>query len=149
MVIGDSEAPTGGFGTEGDMYTSEGEGNNRIRKPKPILSSVKITNQGGQDYTEAAIYEVEASFKVFTLDDLERVEKSFFIIGAEMTVNFGWRNHPVRQNGITHSGPKDANGITEGIKTNIYNFNFSIESDGSYNCSVKTISAAAVLKDTV
>ena len=100
MAIGDSKAPTGGFGTEGDMYTSEGEGNSRIRKPKPMLSSVKITNQGGQDYTEAAIYEVEASFKVFTLDDLEEVEKSFFIIGAEMVVNFGWRNHPERKNGI-------------------------------------------------
>ena len=68
MTIGDSEAPTGGFGTEGDMYTSEGT----VRKPKPILSSVKITNQGGQDYTEAAIYEVEASFKVFTLDDFRK-----------------------------------------------------------------------------
>ena len=149
MIIGDREAPTGGFGTEGDMYTSEGDGNNRIRKPKRILSSVKITNQGGQDYTEAAIYEVEASFKVFTLGDLERVEKSFFIIGAEMTVNFGWRNHPKRQDGITHSGPQDAeSGITEGIKTNIYNFNFSIESDGSYNCSVKAISAAALFSQT-
>ena len=148
MVIGDRKAPTGGFGTEGDMYTSEGEGNSRIRKPKPMLSSVKITNQGGQDYTEAAIYEVEASFKVFTLDDLEEVEKSFFIIGAEMVVNFGWRNHPERKNGITHSGPQDDDGITEGIKTSIYNFNFSIESDGSYNCSVKAISAAALFSQT-
>lgn len=134
MTIGDSEAPTGGFGTEGDMYTSEGS----VRKPKPILSSVKITNQGGQDYTEAAIYEVEASFKVFTLDDLERVEKSFFIIGAQMDVEFGWRNHPNRLDGVT----KDS------ISTNIYNFNFSIESDGSYNCSVKAISAAALFSQT-
>jgi len=134
MTIGDSEAPTGGFGTEGDMYTSEGG----VRKPKPILSSVKITNQGGQDYTEAAIYEVEASFKVFTLDDLERVEKSFFIIGAQMDVEFGWRNHPNRLDGVT----KDS------ISTNIYNFNFSIESDGSYNCSVKSISAAALFSQT-
>lgn len=144
MDIGDSEAPTGGFGTAGDVYKSEGS----VRKPKPTLTSVKITNQGGQDYTEAAIYELEASFKVFTLEDLERVEKSFFIIGAEMTVNFGWRNHPERKNGITHSGPQDTGGITEGIKTNIYNFNFSIESDGSYNCSVKAISAAALFSQT-
>ncbi len=147
MAIGDSEAPTGGFGTEGDMYTSEGEGNSRIRKPKPILSSVKITNQGGQDYTEAAIYEVEASFKVFTLDDLEKVEKSFFIIGAQMDVEFGWRNHPVPSTGITNSGnPTDAD--IKAISTNIYNFNFSIESDGSYNCSVKAISAAALFSQT-
>jgi hypothetical protein len=147
MVIGDRKAPTGGFGTEGDMYTSEGEGNSRIRKPKPILSSVKITNQGGEDYTESAIYEVEASFKVFTLGDLEKVEKSFFIIGAQMDVEFGWRNHPVLSNGITNSGnPTDAD--IKGIKTSIYNFNFSIESDGSYNCSVKAISAAALFSQT-
>ena len=66
---------------------------------------------------------------------LERVEKSFFIIGAQMDVEFGWRNHPNRLDGVT----KDS------ISTNIYNFNFSIESDGSYNCSVKSISAAALI----
>ena len=143
MAIGDSEAPTGGFGADGDMYTPEGT----VRKPKPILSSVKITNQGGEDYTESAIYEVEASFKVFTLGDLEKVEKSFFIIGAQMDVEFGWRNHPVSSNGITNSvDPSDVD--IKGISTNIYNFNFSIESDGSYNCSVKAISAAALFSQT-
>ena len=143
MAIGDSKAPTGGFGADGDMYTSEGT----VRKPKPILSSVKITNQGGEDYTESAIYEVEASFKVFTLGDLEKVEKSFFIIGAQMDVEFGWRNHPVSSNGITNSvDPSDVD--IKGISTNIYNFNFSIESDGSYNCSVKAISAAALFSQT-
>ena len=94
LVIGDNTAPVGKFRTPTkgglDMYTDEGGS----RKPKPVLTSVKILNQGGQDYTEAAIYEIEASFKVYTLNDLEEVEKTFFIIGAEMVVNFGWGLHP-------------------------------------------------------
>ena len=143
LVIGDNTAPVGKFitPTKGglDMYTSEGGSGNGSRKPKPVLTSVKILNQGGQDYTEAAIYEIEASFKVYTLDDLEEVEKTFFIIGAEMVVNFGWGLHPKDKKGIT----KDT------IKSNIYNFSFSIENDGSYNCNVKAISAAALFSKSM
>ena len=67
--IGDSTAPTGG-GTS--LYDTEGP----IRRFKPILTSVKITNNGGGDYTEALIYETEVSFKVYTLAQLEKVQKS-------------------------------------------------------------------------
>ena len=45
MKIGDSTAPTGG-GTS--LYDTEGT----IRRFKPILTSVKITNNGGGDYTD-------------------------------------------------------------------------------------------------
>ena len=45
-----------------DLYETEGG----VRKFKPQLKSVKIDNQGAQDYTDAFIYEVEASFSVFT-----------------------------------------------------------------------------------
>ena len=139
LVIGDNTAPVGKFRTPTkgglDMYTDEGGS----RKPKPVLTSVKILNQGGQDYTEAAIYEIEASFKVYTLNDLEEVEKTFFIIGAEMVVNFGWGLHPKDKKGIT----KDT------ITSNIYNFSFSIENDGSYNCNVKAISAAALFSKSM
>jgi hypothetical protein len=139
LVIGDNAASVGKFTTPTkgglDMYTSEGGS----RKPKPVLTSVKILNQGSEDYTEAAIYEIEASFKVYTLDDLEEVEKTFFIIGAEMKVNFGWAVHPNAQSGVTN----------DSITSNIYNFSFSIDSDGSYNCNVKAISGAALFSKSM
>ena len=38
MVVGDSEAPTGGFGTRGDMYTSEGT----VRKPNQYYHQLRL-----------------------------------------------------------------------------------------------------------
>jgi hypothetical protein len=131
MKIGDSTAPTGG-GTS--LYDTEGP----QRKFKPILTSVKITNNGGGDYTEALIYETEVSFKVYTLAQLEKVQKSFFILGAKMKIEYGWRDH---------TNPVD--GVTNGfVDTNVYNFSFSIESDGAYSCNVKAISASALFSQT-
>lgn len=133
MGIGDSTAPTGG-GTS--LYDTETDGT--IRRFKPILTSVKITNNGGGDYTEALIYETEVSFKVYTLAQLEEVQKSFFILGANMKIEYGWRDHPSAADGVT-------NGF---VDTNVYNFSFSIESDGAYSCNVKAISASALFSQT-
>ena len=72
-----------------DLYSKEG--NSEIRKFKPTLNDVKITNQGGQDYTDSYIYEVEFSFTVYTLNDLNRAEASFFRVGTELEFEFGWR----------------------------------------------------------
>ena len=131
MKIGDSTAPTGG-GTS--LYDTEGD----IRRFKPVLTSVKITNNGGGNYTEALIYESEVSFKVYTLTQLEEVQKSFFILGANMKIEYGWRNHPNAKDGVTKGS----------VDTNVYNFSFSIESDGAYSCNVKAISASALFSQT-
>lgn len=128
--IGDG---TIGHGGHLSLYTEEGG----IRKFKPTLTSVKMNNDGGQDYTEAYIYEIEAQFKVFTLDDLDKVEASFFRIGAEVKFEFGW--HGIRNvSGINQVEGDDA------IKANVYNFSFSLEDDGGFACTIKAMSAAAL-----
>jgi hypothetical protein len=125
MSVGDKNAPSGGGLS---LYKNEGS----IRKHIPTLNSVNISNNAnGGDYVDAYLYEVEASFKVFTLADLDRVEKSFFRIGAEMKVQFGWRN-------------QENQGDGGNVFANIYNFSYSIDSDGGYNCQVKAISPAAL-----
>ena len=130
MAIGDG---TVGHGGHLSLYTNEGG----IRKFKPTLTSVKITNEGGQDYTESYIYEIEAQFKVFTLDDLDKVENSFFRVGAEVKFEFGWNGAPLVAgiNQVTGDGA---------IKANVYNFSFSLEDDGGFACSIKAMSAAAL-----
>lgn len=130
MSIGDG---TIGHGGHLSLYTVEGG----IRKFKPTLTSVTITNEGGQDYTESYIYEIEAQFKVFTLDDLDKVENSFFRVGAEVKFEFGWNGAPVVAgvNQVTGDGA---------IKANVYNFSFSLEDDGGFACSIKAMSAAAL-----
>ena len=130
MSIGDG---TIGHGGHLSLYTEEGG----IRKFKPTLTSVKITNEGGQDYTESYIYEIEAQFKVFTLDDLDKVENSFFRVGAEVKFEFGWVGAPLVAGVNQVSGDK-------AIKANVYNFSFSLEDDGGFACTIKAMSAAAL-----
>lgn len=133
MTIGDG---TIGHGGHLSLYTEEGG----IRKFKPTLTSVKITNEGGQDYTESYIYEIEAQFKVFTLSDLDKVESSFFRVGAEVLFEFGWIGAPAV------AGVNQATG-DGGIKANVYNFGFSLEDDGGFACNIKAMSAAALWSD--
>ena len=109
------------------LYNTEGG----VRKFKPQLKSCKITNEGGQDYTDSYIYNVEFSFTVFTKDDLDLAEKSFFRVGGEIEVDFGWRKYS--------SGPNSGK-----VTANIFNYDFSMNEDGSFDCSVKAMSPAAL-----
>ena len=109
------------------LYNTEGG----VRKFKPQLKSCKITNEGGQDYTDSYIYNVEFAFTVFTKDDLDLAEQSFFRVGGEVEVNFGWRKYA--------SGPNSGK-----VTANIFNYDFSMNEDGSFDCSVKAMSPAAL-----
>ena len=113
MTIGDGSAPTGG-GTS--MYTSA-DGPRRL---KPILTSCKITNEGGQNYVDSYIYEVEFSYTVYTKADLEKAINSFMMVGGEVEISFGWRNG-------------GSAGNTGKVIANVYNFNFSMKKDGSFD----------------
>ena len=62
------------------LYTSEGG----IRKFKPLLKSCKITNEGGGDYTDSYLYNIEFSFTVFTMADLNAAEASVMRVGGEV-----------------------------------------------------------------
>ena len=114
----------------GKLYTTDGDSG--PRRPNITLQSVNITNQGGSDYTDSYLYEIETSFKVWSKGQMDQVEKGFFRLGAEMKVSFGWR-------GLIESGiNKDS------ILASIYNFGFTMDNDGSYTCNVKAMSAAGL-----
>lgn len=109
------------------LYSDEGG----IRKFKPQLKSCKITNEGGGDYTDSYIYNVEFSFTVFTQADLDLAEKSFFRVGGEIEVKFGWRGYT---SGVNASS----------VTANVFNYDFSMNEDGSFDCTVKAMSPAAL-----
>ena len=113
----------------GELYTTDGD--NGPRRPNITLQSVNIRNEGGSDYTNAYLYEIEASFKVWSLTQMDQVEKGFFRLGAEMKVSFGWKGRSEAVN-------------AESILASIYNFGFSMDNDGSYTCNVKAMSAAGL-----
>ena len=109
------------------LYTSE----DGIRKFKPLLKSCKITNEGGGDYTDSYLYNIEFSFTVFTMADLNAAEASVMRVGGEIEVNFGWKGY--------------ASGVNTGTVTaNVFNYDFSMNEDGSFDCNVKAMSAAGL-----
>ena len=109
------------------LYNNEGG----VRKFKPQLKSCKIVNEGGQDYTDSYLYTVEFTFTVFTKADLDLAEKSFFRVGGEIEVDFGWRKYS--------TGPNSGK-----VTANIFNYDFSMNDDGSFDCSVKAMSPAGL-----
>ena len=109
------------------LYSSEGG----VRKFKPQLKSCKIVNEGGQDYTDAYLYNVEFSFTVFTQDDLDLAESCFMRVGGEIELSFGWRGS---SNGVNANS----------IKANIFNYDFSMNEDGSFDCNIKAMSPAGL-----
>ena len=115
FVIG--TIPTGGHL---DLYDT----NSGIRRLKPQLTSVTIGQDGGGDVYNSYIREVDVQFKVYSLSQLENVENSFFRLGSEVELNYGWLN-------------STAAGERSSLKMSIYNFGFSMSSDGSYDCTLK------------
>ncbi len=109
-----------------NLYTTEGG----VRKFKPQLKSCKITNEGGQDYTDSYLYNVEFSFTVFTQADLNAAEATFMRVGGGIRVDFGW---------------KGLEGVNKGfVEANIFNFDFSMNDDGSFDCNIKAMSPAGL-----
>ena len=97
-----------------------------IKELKPSLTSATISVQGGDNLYDSYIKHIDIKFKVYTKTDLDNVEKSFFLPGAKATIKYGWIN------------TTDSNlNKTEHIR--IYNFGFTMNTDGSYDCNVKAL----------
>ena len=117
------EAPQGGHL---NMYTDEGG----VRRFKPKISSAKMSLDGGGDLYNSFIREVDISFEVYTLDDLNRVVTEYFRIGARVKIEYGWMNS-------TLDGERG-----EDIMK-VYNFGYSMGSDGSFSCNIKGLTGDA------
>ena len=117
----ESAGITGGY-TGGLIKRSEGRD-----IPNPILESVSIKNTGRGDIYNSALYEVNFSYKVFSLDDLNTIEGAFMIPMNRIRVYFGW--HPFVDS-------KDKSYFVEG---ELADFGFSANLDGSFSCTGKLL----------
>jgi len=116
--------PTGGHLS---LYTSPEENARRFKKH---ITSATITLDGGGDIYNSFIREFEIEFKVYTLADLELVENDLFKLGAKATVKYGWK------------GSSEAGESAEAT-ISIYNFGYSMDADGSFNCNIKGLEGDA------
>lgn len=103
-----------------DLYRVE----SGVRRGIPHVTSAKVSLDAGGDIYNSYIREFEIEFKVYTLSDLNNVEKNFFVPGKQAIVKYGWT-----------SGDANETGLEETIT--IYNFGFSSNQDGSFDCNVK------------
>jgi hypothetical protein len=97
---------------------------NDIRTLKPVLSSATIKATGGGDLYNAYISEVDVSFKVYTLDDLEKVQNEFFTLGSKVRIRYGWL------------GENNPNVLDGDLIINVYNFGFTMSTDGTFDCKI-------------
>lgn len=86
--------------------------------PKPHLTSVKVSCVGDL----GSIRKVEINFTVYTRGQLAGLE-GFFALGKGVTVAYGWNM------------AGGAGGPIGSFKGKIYNFNYSLNKDGGYDCT--------------
>ena len=85
--------------------------------PKPHINSVKITNEGDL----GSLVKSEVSFAVYSLSDLNLCQP-FFDIGAKLAIQYGWND------------AGQAGGSTGNFEGTIYNFTYSVNSEGGFDC---------------
>ena len=100
---------------------------NDITTLKPVLNSVTVTANGGGDIYNSYISEVDVQFTVYDLAEMDEIQNEFFTLGSKAKLEFGW-NFTGRDNDSPNKGE---------LIINIYNFGFSMSTDGSFSCNVK------------
>lgn len=105
-------------------------------KFKPLLKSATIRATGGGDLFDAYISEVDIQFQIFTTDDIDVVEREFFQPGAKVKINFGW---------MGGFGGRNTSVNNEELLINVYNFGFTMNSDGSYDCKLNGLTEGVLL----
>lgn len=89
---------------------------------RPILDSVRISNDGSTDMSDAALFDIDVSFKCFSLEQFEIYENAFFKVGTEIRLKFGYKE----------LGLEKAD-----LLANVYNFGFTLDQTGVYSCNMK------------
>lgn len=102
--------------THANMLSNEG---GRLT-PKPSLESVSVANDGGQDLSDAMIFECSVAVKVYNKNDFDEIDKTFFTPGHRVKVQVGW-----------------VGGEFDTLIGDITGFDFSINQDFSYDCTIK------------
>ena len=105
-----------------DLYEDEGG----IRRNLPIVKSVDIQSDGGQNIEEATLWEAKVNFDVFTISQLNRAEAAFMRVQNEVNIDFGWRGEASAANSGTLTGT-------------VFNFGFSANQDGSFSCNFSMV----------
>ena len=88
--------------------------------PRPVLESVSMANDGGQDLSDAMLFELSVVCKVYNKNDFDAIDQTFFTPGHRCEVDIGW-----------------VGGEAVTVRGDICGFDFSINQDLSYDVTIK------------
>ena len=131
---------------------------NSSYRPMPGITALDVTYAG----TLGALKKATISFKCYTLDDLERLEKLYMYPGLRLLVEWGWsvntadedadrKSTPISPLELTAENMKstatvythiqrtrmESGGCYDGLFGTITNFTWSVNKDLSFNCTTK------------
>lgn len=117
VLLGDSKLQ------KNETYTSlVSRDGDRDVPSQPILTSVRISNDGSTDVSDSALFDIDVAFDCFSASQFEIYEEAFFRTGNGVTLQFGYK-------GLT--------GLSNSMTANVYNFSFSMDASGKYSCTLK------------
>jgi len=144
----------GGAGTLESLYDTTKRG---LPTPGLVSATVKLTG------TLKTMKTVEVSYKCYTLEHLNQLEKLFMSLGKTVVLEYGWSvnsmGKPVTQNMSTaqmslpfgkfveqaNAYATNTLGCYAADKGVISNFTWSQDSDGAYNCTTTFASPAEMM----
>ena len=141
------------YGTTINFATFD-ETENKYLRPMPGIKSASI------DYRTYLLREVNISWVCWSLEDLDRLIPYFLSTGKNILLEWGWSYKGYKANLIDLEGDDVNNldgklpdrimkngGDYDAMLGSIYNFEWSVRSDGGFDCTTKLMSKAAnVLK---
>ena len=92
--------------------------------PKPVLESLTISNDGGQDISDAMLFQADITLKVFSRDDFDKIDVTFMTPRQKVILEIGYVGESAEE-----------------IKGEITGFNFTINQDLSYDVTIKVAGA--------
>lgn len=111
-------------GSFSQMFSGEGTSTGRLA-PKPSLESINVSNDGGQAMDDAMLFQADISLKVYNKDDFDNIDVAFMTPRRKVKITIGY---------VGSSNPYV-------LQAEITGFNFTINSDLSYDVSLKAAGA--------
>jgi hypothetical protein len=108
---------------------------NDIRTFKPYIASANIDSSQGKNLIQTGVSNVTVQIKAYTIEDLDEIELNFFQSGVEARIDYGWIG-------------ESESGNVGGFDISIFNFGFTVNTDGSFDINIKGISKEATFLES-
>jgi hypothetical protein len=132
---------------------------NNTKLPRPVITSISVGIKGNLGSTREAKVELTA----FTDEQLVELQKCYFIPGMDVRVQFGWSEsctgdappplytvkESTRAIGVCEITKKAKNNTNyDGFQGIVSNFNYGLQPDNTWKCSIEITSPADAFADT-